>query len=96
MVGWIELFMTQMLLLLLLLLHLLIGLFSRTTLVSQYQKGKISLGLNEARDYEVLGSNDTNWTIGKQSAPPDHTKTSSLNFYRPDVLPNTQPTMSKH
>jgi len=70
MVGWIELFIAQMLLLLLLLLHLLIGLFSRTTLVSQYQKGKISLGLNEARDYEVLGSNDTNLHL--QITPKPH------------------------
>ena len=38
------------LLLLLLLLHLFNGLFSRTTWVSQYQKGKTNLDLNEARD----------------------------------------------
>jgi len=36
-------------------LHPFNGLFSRTTLVSQYQKGKTSLDLNEARDDEVLG-----------------------------------------
>jgi len=35
---------------LLLLLHLFNGLFSRTTWVSQYQKGKTILDLNEARD----------------------------------------------
>jgi len=38
-----------------LLLHLLNGLFSRTTWVSQYQKGKISLDLNEAKHYGILG-----------------------------------------
>ena len=32
------------------------GLSSRTTLVSRYQKGKTSLDLNEARDYENLYS----------------------------------------
>jgi len=37
--------------LLLLLLHLFNGLFSSTTWVSLYQKGKTSLDLNEARDY---------------------------------------------
>jgi len=42
-------------LLLLLLLHPLHGLFSRTTRVSQYQKGKTNLDLNEARDGGVLG-----------------------------------------
>jgi len=38
-----------------LLLHLFNGLFSRTTWVSRYQKGKTSLDLNEARDDGVLG-----------------------------------------
>ena len=37
------------------LLHPFNGLFSRTTSVSQYQKGKTSLDLNEARDDGVLG-----------------------------------------
>ena len=41
--------------LLLLLLQLFNGLFSRTTWVRQYQKGKRSLDLNEARDDGVLG-----------------------------------------
>ena len=39
---------------LLLLLHLFISLFSRTTRVSWYQKGKTSLDLDEARDDGVL------------------------------------------
>jgi len=26
----------------------------------------------------------------------NHTNTSSLNFYRPDALPDAQPTVSKH
>jgi len=40
---------------LLLLLYPFNGLFSRTTRVSRYQKGKTSLDLNQARDDEVLG-----------------------------------------
>ena len=77
------------------------GLFSRTTSVSRYQKGKTSLDLNEARDDGVFGCSGISWTICKQSAP--HCRqmttpqiTSSLNFYRPDALPGAQPTVSKH
>jgi len=47
--------LVMVLLLLLLLLHRFDSLFSRTTWVCRYQKGKISLDLNEARDYGVLG-----------------------------------------
>jgi len=39
----------------LLLLHLFKGLFTSTTWVSQYQNGKTSLDLNNARDNGVLG-----------------------------------------
>jgi len=49
--------------------HPLNGLFSRTTWVSEYQKGKISLELNEARDDGILGCSGISWTIRKQSAP---------------------------
>ena len=52
-------------LLLLLKLHLLNGLFFRTISVSQYQKGKTSLDLNEARDDGVLGCSRISWTICK-------------------------------
>ena len=54
---------------LLLLLHPFNSLFSRTTWVSRYQKGKTSLDLNEARDYRVSGCNGISWSICKQSAP---------------------------
>ena len=74
--------------------------FSRTTWVSRYQKGKTSLDLNEARDNGVLGCSGISWTICKQSAPrcrqDNHINTSSLNFYRPDALPDVQPIASKH
>jgi len=84
------------LLLLLLLLHPFNSLFSRTTWVSWYHKGKTSLDLNKARDYGVWGWQCISWTICKQSAP--RSSTSSLNFYRLDALPNAQPTptVSKH
>jgi len=55
--------------LLLLLLHPFNGLFSRTTWVSRYQKGKTSLHSNEARDDGVSGCSGISWTICKQSAP---------------------------
>jgi len=54
---------------LLLLLHPFYGLFLRTASISQYQKGKTSLDLNEARDDGVLGCIHISWTICKQSAP---------------------------
>ena len=82
------------------LLHQFNGLFSRTTWVSLYQKGKTSQDLNEARDDGVLGCSGISWTICKQSAPhfrqittptPHHSV-----FYRPDALPDAQPTVSKH
>ena len=51
-----------------LLLHLFNRLFSRTTWISRYQKGKTGLDINEARDAEVLGCSGISWTICKQSA----------------------------
>ena len=55
--------------LLLLLLHPFNGLFSRTTWVSRYRKGKTSLDLNEARDDGLWGCSGISWTICKQSKP---------------------------
>jgi len=55
--------------LLVLLLHPFDGLFSRITWLSQYQKSKTSLDLNEARDDGVLECRGISMTIGKQSAP---------------------------
>ena len=51
------------------LLHPFNSLFSRTTWVSRCQRGKTSLGLNEAGDDGVLGCCGISWTICKQSAP---------------------------
>jgi len=81
-------------------LHPFNGLFSRTTWVSRYQKGKTSLDLNEARGDKVLGCSGISWTICKEvcsSCQSDnHMNTSSLNFYQPDAFPDAQPTVSKH
>jgi len=61
--------------LLLLLLHPFNGLFSRTTWVSWYQKGKNSLDLHQAIDDGVFGCSGINWTTCKQSAPRSRQKT---------------------
>ena len=81
-------------------LHQFNGLFSRTPWVSRYQKGKTSLDLNEARDDGVLRCSGISWTICKQPAPHSRQITTPTPhhsiFYRPDSLPNTQPTVSKY
>ena len=53
----------------LLLLHPFISLSSSSSWVSQYQKGKTSLDLNDAKEDGVLGCSGISWTICKQSAP---------------------------
>jgi len=72
------------------------GPLSRTTQVSWYQKGKTNLDFTEE---ETVSGSGISWAICK-SAPcskqttmpaPHH----SL-FYKPDALPATQPTASKH
>ena len=76
--------------------------FSRTTWVSWYQKGKTSLNLNEARDGGVWRwqwnqvDHKIMQTICTSLQTDNHINTSSLNFYRPDALPDVQPTVSKH
>jgi len=74
------------------------GFLSSTSWVSRYQTGKTSEVLNEAREDGVLGSSGISWTICKQSAPCCRQTTTrpSLNFNRPDALPDAQPTVSEH
>jgi len=71
-----------------------------TIWVSWYQKGKTSLDLNKAGDDGVLGSQwhhlDHTQTICTSFWIDNHTNPPSLNFYRPDALPDAQPTVSKH
>jgi len=80
-------------------LHPFNSLFSRTTWVSWRQKSKTSLDLNEARDDGVLGWRwhqlDHMQTVCTSLQTDNHTNTSSLNFHKPDALPDAQPTLSK-
>ena len=84
------------LLLLLLVRHLFNGLLSRTSWVSRCQKFRASLDLNEARDDVVWGRQwhqlDHAQAISTSLQTDSHTNTPSLNFYRPDALPDTQAT----
>jgi len=81
-------------------LHPFNGLFSRTTWVSWYHKGKTSLDLNDTRDDEVCGRQwhqlDHMQTTCTSLQTDNHTNTSSVNFYRVDALPDARPTVSKH
>jgi len=71
--------------------HLFNGPLSRITRVSRYQKGITNLDFTEARD----SSSGISWVICKQFAPHSSTPPNQF-FYRPDALPDTQPTASKH
>jgi len=73
-----------------LILHPFNGFFSKTTCVNRYQKGKTNLDINEATGNGVLGCSDISWTICTSLLTDNHTNTSSLNFYRPDALPDAQ------
>ena len=86
------------LLIIIIIIHPFNDLFSKITWVSRYQKSKTNLDLNEARDDVVLGWHrlDHMQTICTLLQTDNHTNTSSLNFYRPDALPDAQPTVSKH
>ena len=63
--------------------------------LSQNQKDKTNLDLNEARDDGVFVM-DRMQTICTSLHTDNNTNTSSLNFYRLDALPDAQPTVSKH
>jgi len=79
----------------LLLLHPFNGLFSRTTWVGQYQKGKPFCILLEQ---EMMGWQwhqlDHMQIICISLQTDNHASTSSLSFHRPDALPAAQPTAS--
>jgi len=72
------------------------GPFSGTTRVSWYQKGKTSLGFNEARDSEWQWHQLGHMQVCTSLHTDNHASTPPLVFYRPDALPATQPTASKH
>ena len=74
----------------LLLQHSFNGLYSRTTWVIRYQKSKISLDLNEARDDGVWGwqwhQMDDMQTICTSLQTDNHTSTPSLNIFTGRML----------
>ena len=76
----------------LLLLHLFNGLFSRTTLVSQHQKGNLFWILMKQEMMRWLWHQLDRMQIICTSL---HTSTSPLSFYRLDALSAAQPTSSK-
>ena len=73
------------------------GLFSRTTWVSRYQKGKTNLDFTGARDSEWQWHHLGHMQVCTSLQTDNHTSTPPLCFfYRPDALPAAQPTASKH
>jgi len=72
------------------------GLFSKTTRVGRYQKGKTTLDFTEARDSEWQWHQLGHMQVCTSLQTDNHTSTSPLGFYRPGALPATQPTVTKH
>jgi len=65
--------------------------------VSQYQKGKTNLDFTEARDSEWQWHQLGHMQVSTSLQTDNHASTPPLKvFYRPDALPATQPTVSKH
>jgi len=64
--------------------------------VSQYQKGKTNLDFTEARDSEWQRHQLGHMQVCTSLQTESHASTQPLSFYRPDALPATQPTASKH
>jgi len=77
--------------------HLFDSHFSRTTWVSQHQKDK-QFGI--LMKQEMMGWQwhqlDNMQIICTSLWTDNHDTTSPFSFYRPDALPATQPTASKH
>ena len=73
------------------------GPFSGTTRVSRYQKGKTNLDFTKARESEWQWHQLGHMQVCTLLQTDNHTSTPPLiTFYRPDALPATQPTASKH
>ena len=72
------------------------GPFSRTTQLSRYQKGKTSLDFTEARDSELQWHQLGHMQVCTSLQIDNHASTPPFKFFRPDALPATQPTESKH
>ena len=74
----------------------LTALFSGTTRVSRYLKGKTNLDFTEATDSEWQWHQLGHMQVCTSHQTDNHASTPPLSFYRPDALPATQPTASKH
>jgi len=74
----------------------LTALFSGTTQVSRYQKGKTNLDFSEARNSEWQWHQLGHMQVCTLLQTDNHTSTPLLCFYRLDALPADQPTASKH
>ena len=72
------------------------GPFSGTTQVSRYQKCKTNLDFSGASDSEWQWHQLGHMQVCTSPQTDNHTNTPPLLFYRPDALPATQPTASKH
>jgi len=68
------------------------GPFFGTTQASRCQKGRTSLDFTEARDSEWQWHQLGHMQVCTSLQADNHTNTSSLNFYRPDALPDARPT----
>jgi len=72
------------------------GPLSETTWVSQYQKGKTNLDFTETRDSEWQWHQLGQMQVCTSLQTDNHASTPPFSFYRPDAVPATQPTASKH
>jgi len=64
--------------------------------VSWYQKGKTNLDFTEARDSEWQWHQLGYMQVCTSLQADNYASTTLLGFYRPDALPATKPTVSKH
>ena len=76
--------------------HSFIDPLSGTTQMSRYQKGKTSVDFIGARDSEWQWHQLGHMQVCTSLQTDNHASTPPLTFYRPDALPATQPTASKH
>jgi len=72
------------------------GPFAGTTQVSRHQKGKTNLDFTEAGDSEWQWHQLDHMQVCTSFQTDNYASTPPLSFYRPDALPATQPTASKH
>jgi len=64
--------------------------------VSRYKKGKTNLDFTEAKDSEWQWHQLGHMQVCTSLKTDNHASTHNSVFYRPDALPATQPTASKH